>query len=69
MSRSYVVYDMRAALGDTDDAAVLGAFGHERPSRREIRECFGEGVLFSYRDQNGELVDEILEAIIEEAET
>jgi hypothetical protein len=44
----FVVYDMRAAFGDTEDAAVLVTAGSVKEARRDIKDMFGEGVIYEH---------------------
>ncbi|CAK0777811.1 hypothetical protein CCP3SC15_580024 [Gammaproteobacteria bacterium] len=49
MKRIYVLYDGRAWGGDTDEAAVLEAWG-PRDGRPSLKHWNGtDGVLYSYR--------------------
>lgn len=59
--QAFVVYDARAILGDTDDAAVLVACGSLSEAWRYLRWEFGSGAIYSYRiDTNREAKDETL---------
>lgn len=57
---SWILYDGRAELGDTDDASVLEAFSSRRDLKQNLYTWKGhDGVLFEYDVQNGnELVNE-----------
>ena len=63
----WVAYDMRATSGDTDDASVLVA--SDNPiSEREIRQSYGQGVIYKYdvkstKNQN-ELINESLVQVV-----
>ena len=62
--RLYVVYDERAILGDTDDAAVMVTCD----SVKECMTCAGDfGVhcaVYSYAKKGNELVDERFEFVL-----
>lgn len=64
--KMYVVYDIRAADGDTDRAQVL--FATIEDSLEEviawIRKDFGEGVVFSYDMKGNILEKEQLEQVV-----
>ncbi len=46
--RQYVLYDERAALGDTDDAAVLCCADSLTEARRDKRAMFPNAVIYEY---------------------
>lgn len=55
-SKQYVIYDERAILGDTDDAAVLESCGSLREVRRS---SFRRGAVYEYTiNERGEGVNE-----------
>ena len=57
--RVYIVYDGRAAFGDTDDATVCCCADSLREARRDVKEDFPDGVIYSYIETpDGELIDE-----------
>ena len=57
MTKVYILYDGRAATGDTDNASVLEAMS--KFDREDWLFWRGhDGVLFEYVEVNGELVNE-----------
>lgn len=65
MERRFLVYDMRAAGGDTDDATVLCVEDTLKAAVRETRKSFGEGVVYSYAVIDGDnLIDERMEKVV-----
>ena len=62
-SRTYIVYDGRAELGDTDEASVCVACDSLKEAQSYVREHFPDGVIYSYKtDDDGFLVDKRREA-------
>ena len=53
----YVIYDMRAELGNTDDASILGTENSYEEAKKTLKNL-GEGVVYSYREEGQNLVDE-----------
>lgn len=47
-ARLYILYDGRAASGDTDDAIVYTTARSLREARRDKREMFPDAVIFEY---------------------
>lgn len=71
--RRFLVYDMRAADGNTGDAAILCIEDSLRIARRETKKCFGEGVIYSYAikptgkvDAAGCAIDDLVDERFEE---
>lgn len=67
--RFYVVYDGRAADGDTDRAAVLETVGPMRRLKGAMHEakiCWANqgACLYSYAQEGGKLTDERFEGIV-----
>ncbi len=54
----FIIYDERAVLGETDDAAVLCTAKSLKEARQDVRTMFPRGAIFSYDVQGEELVNE-----------
>lgn len=57
MSKMYVAYDSRASYQDTDDCSILVATDSKKEARG-VCKMYGGGVIYSYDDKNGELINE-----------
>ncbi len=57
----FIVYDERAMLDGTDEAAVLCTAQSLKEARRDVRTMFHRGVIFSYDTKGEELVNEQFE--------
>ena len=55
----YLLYDMRAYTGDTDDANVLSVSSTMDEALDDAKELYGEGVVYRYRTEGDELKDEL----------
>jgi hypothetical protein len=58
-NRTYIIYDQRAMTMSTDDATVLDTADTLREAKESAVD-FG-GCVYSYRDEDGTLVDERFE--------
>ncbi len=54
----FVIYDERAMLEGTDDAAVLCTAHSLKEAQRDCRTMFPRGVIYQYDVQGNELVNE-----------
>ena len=61
MAKLFIIYDERAMLEGTDEAAVLCTAGSLKEARRDVRTMFERGVIYSYDVQGAELVNETFE--------
>ena len=57
MKRLYILYDERAAMGDTTKAMVLSC-DYTLKGIKEDLELFPNAICYSYKDNGKELVDE-----------
>lgn len=48
MSKLFVIYDGRAIDGNTEDASVYCCADSLKEAKRDVREMFPDGVIFSY---------------------
>lgn len=64
--KRYIIYDGRAANGDTDDAAVCEVCDSLQEAVANAPEYGGGCVIYSYDVQGNELVNEQLERIMPE---
>lgn len=55
--RTYIVYDGRANY-DVDAASVCCFAYTLQEAKQDVEEIFPDGVIFSYIEKNGKLVDE-----------
>ena len=63
MPHLFIIYDERAMLGETDEAAVLCTAKSLKEARRDVREMFPRGVIYRYDIQpkpNGNPVPELI---------
>lgn len=58
MSRMYILYDGRAAGGDTSEASVLVCCETYREAWSERKDYGGASVCYSYRQSGKQLIDE-----------
>ncbi len=58
MDRFFILY----GYDDTDEAPILEAVGEHPSLKAAWRDCcFDRGVMYSYRDNDGEVTDEMYE--------
>ena len=62
--RLYIIYDGRAISGDTDDAAVMVACESLKEALSYKGDFGGDCVLYSYREDGNNLVDEKFERVL-----
>lgn len=62
--RKFVVYDGRAAGGDTDEAQVLLVCSSLTEAKKEAPHHGDDCAVFSYAVQGDQLVDERLEFVV-----
>lgn len=62
MAKMFVIYDERAFLDGTDEASVLCTARSLKEAKRDVREMFPRGVIYSYDMKGDELVNEQFEA-------
>lgn len=56
----FIIYDERAMLEGTDEAAVLCMARSLKEARRDVREMFERGVIFQYDVKPGTPNDELV---------
>ena len=56
--KTYIIYDSRAAFGDTDEATVYETCNSLKEAREDVRDMFPDGVIFEYDLVNGEAINE-----------
>ncbi len=67
--RTYVIYDGRAALGDTDDSSVCCCADTLEEAKQDVRDMFPDGIVYSYEyGEDGKLINERFEWQITEDE-
>jgi hypothetical protein len=62
MGKLFIVYDERAMLEGTDEAAVLCTAQSLKEARRDVQTMFPRGVIYSYDRDGDTLVNEQFEA-------
>lgn len=54
----YLLYDGRAASGDTENASVYTVSDSLKEARNDRDELFPDGVIFKYKDEGDNLTEE-----------
>lgn len=63
IKRTYILYDLRAMSEGTDEATILSTGGTLQELMEDAK-SYGGGVIYSYSDIDGTLMDERFETIV-----
>lgn len=61
MTRVYLLYDGRAANGNTDEALIYCIADSMEEALRDKKEMFPDAIIYSYKKEGMDLLDEKIE--------